>query len=88
MCRYWARVLLEQEGFPHSCLGGASKAGLRQAAFGADESEAKPVVLSLSEGLGGIGMAAPRLADHYEVTNDGAGAKTQKRHRCNLQRAE
>jgi hypothetical protein len=52
MCRYWARVLLEQEGSPDSGLGGASKAGVRQAAFGADESEAKPVVLSLSEGLG------------------------------------
>jgi hypothetical protein len=37
MCRYWARVLLEQEGSPDSGLGGASKAGVRQAAFGADE---------------------------------------------------
>jgi hypothetical protein len=57
MCRYWARVLLEQEGYPHSGLGSASKAGVRQAAFGAYESQTKPVVLSLSEGLGVISPA-------------------------------
>jgi hypothetical protein len=51
MCRYWARVLLEQEGSPHSGLGGTSKAGVRQAAFGADESEAKPVGSQVERGV-------------------------------------